>query len=77
MGRIDLAEFSDNDRCRQLIVNIVSAVFNRHGAAASAAGNNGDGFAAVAAQREQKAIEFLVFRLNPLDQIFFSDFRIS
>ena len=65
---------TNDDRGRQLIVYVVSAVLNGNRAATSAAGNHGHGLAAIAAQGEQKAIEFFVIRFDPLDDIFFAFF---
>ncbi len=46
----------------QLIVNIIAAILDGYGTAASAAGYYGDGFAAVASERKEKAVELLVIR---------------
>ena len=61
---------SNNDGLGQLGVDIVAPVLDGHGAAASAAGNYGDGFAAVATQGKQESIQFLVVSFNALDDIF-------
>ena len=58
----------------QLVVDGVSAVLDGDGAAALAPGYYGDGFTAVAAQRKQKRIEFLVVGFDTADDIFFSLF---
>jgi hypothetical protein len=60
----------------QLVVDIVSAVFDGYGAAAFSAGNHGNGLAAVAAQGEEEGIQFLIVGIDPPDNIFFSLFGI-
>ena len=58
-----------NGSC-QLIVDAVSAVLDGDDAGASAAGDHGDGFSAVAAQREQEGIQFIILCGDVIDQIF-------
>ena len=68
---------SDNDRLSQLIVDAVSCVFDGDHAAASAAGDHGDGLAAVAAQREEERVEFFVVGQDLLNDVFFTFFGVS
>ena len=63
---------SDLDGGRQLKVDVVSAVLDRNDTAARAAGHNGNRFAAVAAEREEKGIKLLIFRVDLADGVFFS-----
>ena len=63
----------NNGSC-QLFVDIISGIFDRNGATAFAMGNDRDGLAAVAAQREQKGVQFLVVCVDLLNDIFFSLF---
>ena len=62
--------FGDDDGLRQLLVDVVSAVLNGNGQIPPAPGDHGDGLTAVAAQGEQKAVEFLVVCFDPLNDIF-------
>ena len=55
-----------------MTVDAISAVFDGNGTAASATGNHCDGFAAVAAQGEEKCVEFGVAGINGLNRIFFA-----
>jgi len=63
---------SDEDSCSQLIIDIVSAVFDGNGATAPSAGDHRNGLAAVAPQREQKGIQLFVIGLDGPDNIFFA-----
>ena len=54
----------NNDCLSQLVVDIVSAVLNGNGTTSASAGNNCNGFAAVAAQGEQERIEIFVVGLD-------------
>ena len=56
----------------QLIIDAVSAVFDRNGAGSSAAGNDCDGLAAVTAQGKQKGDQFAVIGGDAMDGQFFS-----
>ena len=60
---------SHDDRFGQLIVNVISAVLDGDSAAALSAGDDRDRLAAVAAQGEQKCIELLIIRFDPLNGI--------
>ena len=53
----------------QLIVDIVSAVLDGHGAVVLPAGHHGDGFAAVAAKGEQERIKFFIIGFDALDDV--------
>jgi len=60
-----------NDNCfRQLIVDIISAVFDGHGAAAAAPGHYGNGLTAVAAEGKQERIQFFIIGFDPGNDIF-------
>ena len=50
-------------------VNAVPAVLYGHHASGPAAGNNGNGLAAVAAEGKQKAVELLVIGVDALNNI--------
>ena len=64
-----------NDNClSQLVVDVVASVFDGNGTAASAAGNNGDGLAAVAAQGEQETVQLRVAGVDAGNDVFFSEF---
>ena len=56
---------------------MVSAVLDGDDTAALHTGNNGDGFAAVTAERKQKGVELLVLGRNMSDGVFFSFNSIS
>ena len=56
----------------QLAVDGVAAVLDGDGAVTLATGDDGDGFAAVAAQGEQKGVQLLVIGFNTADDVFFS-----
>ena len=56
---------SNDDRTRQLIVDVVSGILDGNGTAAPAAGDHRDGLACIAAQGKQKAIELFVIRFDP------------
>ena len=60
---------SDADGIGQLAVDVVAAILNGHDATAPTAGYHRDGLAAVAAQREQEGIQFLVIGLDPLNDV--------
>ena len=64
-----------NENCGcQLIINAVSAIFNRNYASALAMRNNSYGFTTVTSQRKQKGIQLLVIGLYGLNDIFLSLF---
>jgi hypothetical protein len=54
----------------QISVDAASAIFDGNNTVASLTGNHGDWFAAVAAQREQEGIQFLVVGCNVFNDIF-------
>ena len=54
------------------IIDTVSAVLDRNGAAASSAGNYRNGFSAIAAEGEKKGFQILIVSPDGLDDIFFS-----
>ena len=60
---------SDPDGIRQLPVDVVAAILDGHDAAAPTAGYHRDGLAAIAAQREQECVQFLVIGLDPLNDV--------
>jgi hypothetical protein len=60
---------------RQLLVDAVSAILDGHHTSASAAGDHGNGFAAVATQRKQERIQFLIVGFNAPDDVFLSQLR--
>ena len=62
----------NNYSLRKFLVNVVSRVLNRNDAASLQVGNNGDGLAAVTAEREEKGVKLLVVSKDFLDNIFFS-----
>ena len=62
---------------RQLVVDIVSAVFDGNGAVAFLFGDDGDGFAAVATQGEEKFVQFLVVGFDGFDDIFLAFLGMS
>ena len=66
---------SDDDGRRQLIVDAVSSILHRDGAASPPTGNHRDGFAAVAPQGKQEGIQLLVLRFNPRNGVLLSFFR--
>ena len=67
---------SHNDGVGQLVVDVIATVLDGDGAAPSAPGNNGDGFAAVAAKGEQKGLQRFIAGLNAGDDIFLTAVRI-
>ena len=66
----DLRSLRDNDRLCKLIIDIIPTVLNRNCTASLTAGDHRDRFAAVAAKGEQKAIQFLIVRIDMLDDVF-------
>ena len=66
---------SNDDRSRQLIVDVVSGILDGNGAAAPAAGDHRDGLACIAAQGKQKAIEFFIVRFDPLNDVLLAFLR--
>ena len=66
---------SDDDRRRQLVVDAVSSVLYRDGAAAPPAGNHRNGLAAVTPQGKQKGIQLRVLGFNPRNGVLLSFFR--
>lgn len=64
------AYYSDNDRFRQLVIDVVPAVLDGDYAAAFQMRNNGDRFAAVAAEGKQEGLQILVVSINPLNYVF-------
>ena len=66
---------SDADGRRQLVVDAVSSVLDRNGAAATPARNHRDGFAAVTPQGKQKGIQLRVLSFNPRNGVLLSFFR--
>ena len=61
---------SDDNGLRQLLVDVVAAILDGDHAAASAPGDNGNGFAAVAAQGEEEGIELFIVGVDAPDDIF-------
>ena len=61
-----------DNRFSQFRVDAVSAILYGYYAAAPTAGYHRDRFATIAAQGEQKRIEFFVIGFDPLDDIFFA-----
>ena len=61
---------SDDNGLRQLLVDVIAAVLDGDHAAASAPGDNGNGFAAVAAQGEEEGIELFIVGVDAPDDIF-------
>ena len=74
---LNCAKQSDDDRCGQLVINVVSAVLDGNGKAASAAGDHGNGLTGIAAQREQECIQFFILSGDPADDVFGSYLRTS
>ena len=70
--RSSFAKASDDDGLGQGLVDAVSGVLDGDGAAAALVGDNGDGFAAVAAQREQKGVQLVIVRIDGQNDIFLS-----
>ena len=68
-------EKSDHNGLCQLGVDIVPAVLNGDSAAALPMGNDRNGLAAVAAQREQKRVQLFVVCVDLPDGIFHSFLR--
>ena len=66
-----------HDGLGQLLVDVVAAILDGHGAAASAVGNHRDRLTAVAAQREQKRIELLIVCLYGFDDVFLAFYSIG
>ena len=66
---------SDDDGRRQLIVDTVSSVLYRDGAASTPAGNHRDGLAAVTPQGKQEGIQLFVLRFNPRNGVLLAFFR--
>ena len=66
---------SDDDRRRQLVVDAVSSILYRDGAASSPARNHRDRLAAVAPQGKQKGIQLRVLGFNSRDGVLLSFFR--
>ena len=64
----------DNDRLGKLFIDVVAAVLDGDRAASSAAGYHGDGFTAVATQREQKSVQILIVCFNALDDVLLAQF---
>ena len=60
------------DRFLELLVNAVPTVLYGDHAASPAAGNRGDGLAAVTAQREQECIQILIIGFDSLNNILFA-----
>ena len=58
-----------DDRFSQFRVDAVSAILYGYYAAAPTAGYHRDRFATIAAQGEQKRVEFLVIRFDPLNDV--------
>ena len=69
----DPCRFLNDNGLRQLVVDVVSAVLDGNGAAASAAGDHRDRLAAVAAQGKQKSVQLFIVGFDPLNDVFFSD----
>ena len=65
---------SDDDRRRQLVVDAVSSILYRDGAASSPAGNHRDRLAAVTPQGKQKGIQILILCFNPHNGVLLSFF---
>ncbi len=60
---------SDVNGCSQTAVNAVAAILHRDHAGGTAAGNDGNGLAGVAAQGKQKAVELLIIGIDTLDDV--------
>ncbi len=69
-------EKSDDDGFSQLLIDIVPAVFNGNGTVILASGYYGNGFTAVAAEGEQKSVQFFVISFDPLNDILFAFLRL-
>ena len=63
---------SDHNGFCQLIVNGIAAVLDGNDTGALLTGDDGDGFAAVASQREQECVQFLIIGFDPLNDVFFA-----
>ena len=64
---------SDQNGLCQLVINAVAAVLDRDDAGLAPTGNDGDRFAAVAAQRKEKSVQLLVIGIDLFDDVFFAD----
>lgn len=64
------ARWSGNDNgFSQLLVNVVTAVFDGNHAAALQVRNDGDGLTGITAQGKQKCIQFFVIGVDLLDDV--------
>lgn len=61
----------------ELVVDVISSVLDRNDTSAFEVGDNGDGFAAVASEREQECIKLFVVGVDLNDDIFLAFFSIS
>ena len=72
----DMYLSSNKNGFSQLIVDVVPGILDGHGAAAFAMGNDGNGFAGVTAQREQKGVKLLIVGEDVTNDVFSSFFCV-
>ena len=62
----------DHDSFGELVIDIVSAILDGHGAAALEMAYHSDRLAAVASKGKQKAVQLFIISFDPLNDVFFS-----
>ena len=69
--------FLNDNGLGKLFIDIVATILDGHRAAASPAGYNGNGFAAVATKGKQESIQFFIVGLDTANMVFPADLCVK